>query len=212
MEFDPFNRAIPGESLTKPMQDDPIFEEPKVDNLNEAYHQTIFTLMNNEGLYSDLMDMIEAGVDLESIANVITFGSFSKGQYSPDVAMQLTPLLALWMFLEADRNGIKGSDIKIMNFPKDKAMGNLSSDDMFALMKRRNPQKYEENVKNASTEKLETFFSELEGTYSEEELREPEEQQMGFMDMEEEPYMDMEEEPYMDMEEEPYMPEEMENV
>ena len=193
MAFDPFDRAIPGESLTKPMQDDPIFEEPKVDNLTEAHYQTIHTLRNNTSLYSDLMNMIEAGVDLESIANIITFGSFSKGQYSPDVAMQLKPLLVVWMFLEAHKNGIEVDDIKIMNFPKDKSMGNLTGDDMLALMRRKNPQKYGKIQKESATTQLDDFFAALNGGAVEEE---PQEQQMSFMDMQQEPAA----------------PEEMENV
>ena len=37
MAFDIFDRPIPGESLTKPLQDDPSTQVPKIDNLYDAY-------------------------------------------------------------------------------------------------------------------------------------------------------------------------------
>ena len=193
MPFDPFDRPIPGESLTKPMQDDPIFAESKTSNLDEAFYQARDTIKNNNTLYADLLQMIAAGVDLESIANVITFGSFSKGQYSPDVAMQLAPLLMIWMYTEAHKRGINEEDINVMNFPENKSMGNMSSTDVVDLMERKNPRKYKKKQGEAATSELDSFFEALQGGAEEEE---PMEEDMGFMGMQEEPAM----------------PEEMENV
>jgi len=193
MPFDPFDRPIPGESLTKPMQDDPIFAESKTSNLDEAFYQTRDTIKNNNALYSDLLQMISAGVDLESIANVITFGSFSKGQYSPDVAMQLAPLLMIWMYTEAHKRGINEEDINVMNYPENKSMGNMSPTDVVDLMERKNPEKYKKKQRETATSELDSFFEALQGGAVEEE---PMEEDMGFMGMREEPAT----------------PEEMENV
>tara|TARA_R110000751_G_scaffold227810_3_gene329591 strand:+ start:91 stop:663 length:573 start_codon:yes stop_codon:yes gene_type:complete len=157
MAFDPFDRAVPGESLTKPMTDD-MFQPAKVDDLDTALYSTVDTIRNNKELYEDLMQMIDAGVDLESIANVITFGSASKGQYSPDIAMQLTPLLTVWMYSEAREHGVENDDIKIMNFPSNQSKGNMSEDDIMALMKRRNPEKHKRVQKESATTILDDFF------------------------------------------------------
>jgi len=160
MSLDPLSRAVPGESLTQPTTDD-IFQPSKTDDLDIALYETIDTIRNDTPLHSDLMNMIKAGVDLESIANVITFGSFSKGQYSPDIAMQLSPLLTIWMHSEAREYGIDSKYISIMNFPEDKTMGNMSQDDIASLMRRKNPGEYKHLQKGAANLELDSFFEKL---------------------------------------------------
>ena len=69
--------------MTKPLQDDPSTQEPKIDNLYDAFYKVTDTIKNDSSLHGDLLQMIDAGVDLETITNVVTFGSFSKGLFSP---------------------------------------------------------------------------------------------------------------------------------
>ena len=185
MALDMFDRAVPGESLTKPLQDDPSTQVPKTDNLYDAFYKVTDTIKDNSSLHGDLLSMIESGVDLESITNVITFGAFSKGEFSPDVAMQLNPHLLLWLFAEAYENGIKEDDIKIMNFPKDTSKGEMSSDNIAELMARKNPQKFGKMQKEGATEQLDDFFAMLQGD-SDEEIGAPpmeEARPESFMDM-----------------------------
>ena len=178
MAVDPLSRPMPGESLTQPTTDG-IFKPSKIDDIDTALFSTVDTIRNNKSLHSDLMNMIEAGVDLESIANVITFGSFSQGQYSPDIAMQLSPLLGIWMHAEAREAGIDSEDIIIMNFPKDKTMGSISPDDIVSLMKRKNPDKHKRVQKGAASTELDSFFKQLRKDIN----TEPAEPSGSFMDM-----------------------------
>ena len=180
-----FDRAVPGESLTKPLQDDPSTQVPKIDNLYDAFYKITDTIKGNSSLHGDLLNMIDAGVDLESITNVITFGAFSKGEFSPDVAMQLNPHLLIWLFAEAYENGIMEEDIQIMNFPKDTSKGEMSSGNIAELMAKKNPQKFGKMQKEGATEQLDEFFAMLQGD-SDEEIGAPpmeEEEPEGFMGM-----------------------------
>ena len=166
MALDPFDRPVPGESLTKPLADDQSLQSPKIDNLYDAYNSTVDSITDNDSLHSDLIGMINAGVDLESIANVLTFGAFSKGVYTPDIAMQLNPHLIIWMYTEAQEMGLSENDINIINYPRDKKLtrGNMSSDTISMLMNRRNPDKFKKIRKESASGQLDDFFAKLGGS------------------------------------------------
>ena len=193
-----FDRAVPGESLTKPLQDDPSTQVPRTDNLYDAFYKVTDTIKDNSSLHGDLLKMIDAGVDLESITNVISFGAFSKGEFSPDIAMQLNPHLLLWLFSEAYENGIMEEDIKIMNFPKDTSRGEMSADNIAELMAKKNPEKFRKMQTEGATEQLDDFFAMLKGD-SDEEIGAP-------------PREEARPESFMDMQPTAPMPEEMEVV
>ena len=193
-----FDRAVPGESLTKPLQDDPSTQVPRTDNLYDAFYKVTDTIKDNSSLHGDLLKMIDAGVDLESITNVISFGAFSKGEFSPDVAMQLNPHLLLWLFSEAYENGIMEEDIKIMNFPKDTSRGEMSANNIAELMAKKNPEKFRKMQTEGATEQLDDFFAILQGD-SDEEIGAP-------------PREEARPESFMDMQPTAPMPEEMEVV
>ena len=198
MALDMFDRAVPGESLTKPLQDDPSTQVPRTDNLYDAFYKVTDTIKDNSSLHGDLLKMIDAGVDLESITNVISFGAFSKGEFSPDVAMQLNPHLLLWLFSEAYENGIMEEDIKIMNFPKDTSRGEMSANNIAELMAKKNPEKFRKMQTEGATEQLDDFFAMLQGD-SDEEIGAP-------------PREEARPESFMDMQPTAPMPEEMEVV
>ena len=64
MPLDPFDRPLPGESLTQSMQEDAIYKPPKMNNLDDALFHAVDTIEDDESLNSDLLSMIFAGVDL----------------------------------------------------------------------------------------------------------------------------------------------------
>ena len=178
-----FDRAVPGESMTKPLQDDPSTQAPKIDNLYDAFYKVTDTIKDDSSLHGDLMQMIDSGVYLETITNVLTFGSFSKGIFSPDVAMQLNPHLLLWLFSEAHQNGILEEDIKIMNFPTDTSRGTLTPTDISDLMARKNPTKFAKVQTEGANRQLDSFLEELKQGTDEEVGAPPKEEQAGFMSM-----------------------------
>ena len=183
MAFDIFDRPIPGESLTKPLQDDPSTQVPKIDNLYDAFYKITDTVENDSALHGVLMKLIDSGVDLETITNVITFGAFSKGVFSPDIAMQLNPHILLWLFSEAHENGVLEEDIKIMNFPTDTSRGHLTSTDISALMARKNPSKFRSSQREGATGRIDELFSQLKASSGEEVGAPPKEEQDSFMNM-----------------------------
>jgi hypothetical protein len=163
MALDPFDRPVPGESLTKPLADDQSLQPPKINNLYDAYNSTVDSITDDDNLHSDLIGMIDSGVDLESIANVLTFGAFSKGMYTPDIAMQLNPHLIIWMYTEAQEMGLSENDINIINYPRDKELtrGNMSPDTISMLMSRRNPDKFKKIRKESASGQIDDFFAKL---------------------------------------------------
>ena len=115
--------------------------------------------------------------------NVVTFGAFSKGVFSPDIAMQLNPHILIWLFAEAHEHGVLEEDIKIMNFPTDTSRGNLTSTDISALMARKNPSKFYRMQSEGASEQLNSFFAQLKEASGEEVGAPPKEEQDSFMSM-----------------------------
>mgnify|MGYP006401394677 FL=1 len=183
MAFDIFDRPIPGESLTKPLQDDPSTQVPKIDNLYDAFYKITDKVESDPSLHGDLMKLIDSGVDLETITNVITFGAFSKGLFSPDIAMQLNPHILIWLFAEAHEHGVLEEDIKIMNFPTDTSRGSLTPTDISSLMARKNPSKFYRMQSEGASEQLNSFFAQLKEASGEEVGAPPKEEQDSFMNM-----------------------------
>ena len=183
MAFDTFDRPVPGESLTQALENNAFTKPPKIDNVYDAFYSITEGIEKDQDLYSDMINMIDAGVDLETLCNVCTFGAFSKGAFTPDVAMQLNPLLLLWFYAQADENGILEDDIKIMNFPEKKSLGNMSQEDIVDLMQRKNPEKLKRIQSEGAGEELEQFFAELESMQRGGEAMPVEEEQGSFMTM-----------------------------
>ena len=202
MALDTFDRPVPGESLTKPLQDDPSTQVPKIDNLYDAFYKIVDTIQDDKPLYHDIMKQIEAGVNLETLTHVMTFSAFSKGHFSPDVAMQVNPHLLLWLFAEAHKNGVLVEDINIMNFPENTSRGEMSPDDIASLMKRRNPDKFRQVQKEGATEQLDEFLNEFNTLSGEEIGAPPKGEPESFMSMQAPEAVAPE----------ALMPEEMENV
>jgi hypothetical protein len=71
-----------------------------------------------------------------------------------------------------------------MNFPKNKSKGNMNSDDIVALMKRKNPEKFKKQQKEAAVTELDDFLKQVQGGASQEEQVAPSSSEpMSFMEM-----------------------------
>ena len=180
MTVDQFDRAMAGESLTKDLSDQPFSTPPTTNGTEDAFGKIINTLEFDEDMYDDLISMMDAGVELESIANVITFGAFKDGHITPDTAMLIKPVLIMWMIKQGLDNNIKP---KITNYVPAKHKGSLSPSDIFNLMEIKNPEKHNELKQKHAKEELEDFFGAIQDV-EDEDRGETQPLEQGFMDME----------------------------
>tara|TARA_R100001509_G_scaffold37131_2_gene19995 strand:- start:366 stop:851 length:486 start_codon:yes stop_codon:yes gene_type:complete len=101
-----FDAPIPGMSLThelgaRPWQTPPQF--PTVDEAIEYYMAS----MTSEEFMEQLIDVLEMGVPVTSIANSMQLSSVMEGKHSVDVGMLVVPLLMELIMMLGDSAGIE---------------------------------------------------------------------------------------------------------
>ena len=185
MVIDSFDRAIAGESLTKDLSDQPFSKPPTITGSHNAFVHMTSNIEEDEDLYSDIIGMMEAGVELESIANIMTFGAFKEGIITPDVAMSVNPMLIIWLVHHAMKNDI--DVFEITNYRSSQDAGNLSPNQIFDLMEFKNPKRHREIKRNNAKNQLEDLMGAIEQVQQEDmETMQPSEPKLeteGFMAM-----------------------------
>lgn len=106
MAEEQFDAPIPGMSLThelgaRPWQTPPQF--PTVDEAIEYYMAS----MTSEEFMEQLIDVLEMGVPVTSIANSMQLSSVMEGKHSVDVGMLVVPLLMELIMMLGDSAGIE---------------------------------------------------------------------------------------------------------
>ena len=101
-----FDAPIPGMSLThelgaRPWQTPAQF--PSVDEAIEYYMNS----MTSEEFMEQLIDIMEMGVPVTTIANSLQLGSVMEGKHSVDVGMLVVPLLIELIMMLGDSAGIE---------------------------------------------------------------------------------------------------------
>ncbi len=102
----PFDAPIPGQSFTSELGNRP-WEKPSqyatVEDAIDFYIQRI----NSEDLKQPLLDVIELGIPLTSIANALQISSVMEGKHTIDVGILVLPVIVELMSLMAENSGIK---------------------------------------------------------------------------------------------------------
>ena len=81
----PFNAPIPGESLTSPSDMPKAWERPpEYTEQDEAMEQVYMEITNEDNLMP-LINMIDEGIPLDQIAQVILYKGYTQGLYNPDL-------------------------------------------------------------------------------------------------------------------------------
>ena len=83
-EFDPFNAAIPGQSLTDEPGNYPWEHPPKFNDPEELINELWMRMTQPEAL-EEILTMLDAGIPVEAIVRVMTFTGFAEGEFNPDV-------------------------------------------------------------------------------------------------------------------------------
>ena len=101
-----FDRPIPGMGMThevgaRPWQTPPTYTT--VEETSDFYIER----MSSPEFKEQLLDIMEMGVPLTTLANTIQLGSVMEGLHTVDVGMLMIPILVETMMLIGDASGIK---------------------------------------------------------------------------------------------------------
>ena len=109
-----FDRPIPGMSLTAELGNRPWQQPPQYATVEEALQWYIPRLINPE-MIDQLLDVIESGLPLTTIADAMQTGGVMEGKHSLDVGILIIPVLIETMAYLAEEAGIEydeGSNIE----------------------------------------------------------------------------------------------------
>ena len=101
MAVDMFNAPIPGESLTAEMGGRP-WEQPAQYNTVEEALDYYITQMSSDQFFDQLVDVLEMGVPVTTLADIIQTSSMMKGIHNLDVGILITPALIEMIMLMGD--------------------------------------------------------------------------------------------------------------
>jgi hypothetical protein len=87
-----------------------------------------------------MIQLVDAGVPIETLTRTITFTGFTQGKFTPDVAELLNPVVAGFIAIQADKAGITP---RMLNNPPETS---IDDDVVFDIMKELNPVKYRKLV------------------------------------------------------------------
>lgn len=137
-KFDPFSRPIPGESLTDAPGSRPWDRPPRFTTPDEVLDMVTDKLEDPEKM-DTLMEAIMAGGSIETIVNTIGIEGVTRGEFTPDIAEQVKPPLALFLFDEALKRKIPVQffDADMENRGKEEQMGRLQ------MMKNMRPEMFD---------------------------------------------------------------------
>ena len=101
-----FNVPIPGESLTAELGARPWQTPPEIATVDQAISYYM-NKMSTDDFSIQLIDVMEMGVPLTDIANIIQLGAVTEGVHSVDVGMMVMPGLIEMMMLIGDSAGVE---------------------------------------------------------------------------------------------------------
>ena len=126
-----FDRPIPGMSLTAELGNRPWQQPPQYSTVEEALQWYIPRLTNPE-LLDQLLDVMETGIPLTTIADAMQTGGVMEGKHSLDVGILIIPVLIETMAYLAEEAGIEydeGSNVE--------TSPDIVSDSTMALVKQK---------------------------------------------------------------------------
>ena len=101
-----FDVPIPGESLTAELGARPWQTPPEIATVDQAISYYM-NKMSTDEFSIQLIDIMEMGVPLTDIANIIQLGAVTEGVHSVDIGMMVMPVLIEMMMLIGDSAGVK---------------------------------------------------------------------------------------------------------
>ena len=98
--------AIPGQSLTAELGSRPWTNPPQYSTVEEALDYYIPRLQSDE-VTEQLLDVLEMGIPVTTIANTMQLGAVMEGKHTIDVGMLVLPVLVELIMLIGDTAKVK---------------------------------------------------------------------------------------------------------
>ena len=98
-----FNRAIPGQSLTRDPESPAPFEKPPQFTNRTDVLENYFEMLTEEETYTSVLDSLEEGIPVMDIVKVLLFQGFQDGLFNPDMMILIAEPLAYMIAALAER-------------------------------------------------------------------------------------------------------------
>lgn len=140
LNIDPFDRPVPGQSLTAAPGSRLWEQPPQFANPQEAIEYTINKIDSREQARDEMLNLMQSGSPIEAIVNSIAFMGFSEGKWSPDVAELIkVPVTAYLVGLALDND----VDAQLFNVPPEER-DTTRKEDLLRVMASNKPEEYDE--------------------------------------------------------------------
>ena len=157
----PFNAPIPGESLTTAPDMPKAWERPPQYTTQDKAMEAIYMEITQEDSLRKLINIINDGLPLDEIAQVILYKGYTEGKFSPDLMLLLIePTLYL---LIAIADYAKISDYTLYNEETDDPDTEIPEDDITPIMMDEDEEVKEEKRKPTKESLGESLLSRVEG-------------------------------------------------
>jgi hypothetical protein len=87
--INPFNAPIPGESLTASPDNKKAWERPPEYTNEDEAMKALYLILTEQEKLKQLINIINDGVPLDEIAQVILYKGYTEGKYNPDLMLLL---------------------------------------------------------------------------------------------------------------------------
>jgi|TARA_R110002051_G_scaffold15652_2_gene48419 hypothetical protein len=124
----PFNAPTPGESLTNSPDMPQAWERPPKHTEQDEAMEAIYLELTSDEALMPLIDMINEGVPLDQIAQVILYRGYTQGKFNPDLMLMLAEPTLYLLIAIADYADIK--DYVLYEGEEDDPDGAIYGDDV----------------------------------------------------------------------------------
>ena len=156
----PFNAPIPGESLTTAPDMPKAWERPPQYTSQDKAMEAIYMEITQEDSLRKLINIINDGIPLDEIAQVILYKGYTEGKFSPDLMLVLIEPTIYLLIAIADYADIK--DYTLYNEETDDPDTEIPEDDITPIMMDEDEEVKEEKRKPTKESLGESLLSRVE--------------------------------------------------
>ena len=102
-----FNAPIPGESLVSSPDTPNKWERPPAYTTEERAMEELYLVLTEKEKLTELIKIIDDGVALDEIAQIVLYKGYTEGQYNPDLMLLMIEPTIYLLIAIADYAGIK---------------------------------------------------------------------------------------------------------
>ena len=156
----PFNAPIPGESLTTAPDMPKAWERPPQYTTQDKAMEAIYMEITQEDSLRKLINIINDGIPLDEIAQVILYKGYTEGKFAPDLMLLLIEPTLYLLISIADYADIK--DYTLYNEETDDPNTEIPEDDVTPLNMDEDEEVKEEKRKPKKESLGESLLSKVE--------------------------------------------------